>query len=86
MQSAGHRAGLLNPTVYQTPSAFTDVAGNPLDAGNVRVDFANGENADGGLLYSVRTFDQDSSLVVKPGYDNVTGVGVPNTKWLTALK
>ncbi|HEY8318943.1 MAG TPA: S53 family peptidase [Amnibacterium sp.] len=86
LQSAGHRAGLLNPKVYQTRSAFTDVTGNPLDAGNVRVDFANGENADNGLLYSVRTFDQDSSLVVKPGYDQVTGVGVPNTKWLTALK
>jgi subtilase family serine protease len=86
LQSAGHRAGLLNPAVYQTRPAFTDVTGNPLDAGNVRVDFANGEDASGGLLYSVRTFDQDSSLAVKPGYDNVTGVGVPNTKWLTALK
>jgi hypothetical protein len=37
------------------------------------------------VLYSVRTFNQDSSLATTPGYDPVTGVGVPNTGWLTAL-
>ena len=30
--------------------------------GNVRVDYANGVDASDGLLYSVRTFDQDTSL------------------------
>lgn len=28
-----------------------------------------------GILYSVRTFDQDSSLATEAGYDQVTGVG-----------
>jgi subtilase family serine protease len=81
----GAGAGLLNPTIYANAGAFDDVAGSPPDAGNVRVDFANGVDASAGLLYSVRTFDQDSSLEVTPGYDQVTGLGVPNTGWLTAI-
>jgi len=31
-----------------------------------------------------RTFDQDSSLTVGPGWDDVTGLGSPNAGWLTA--
>ena len=87
VQSAGGKGGgLLNPTIYAKSSAdFTDVTASPKGSGDVRVDFANGENASGGLLYSVRTFGDDSSLAVTKGYDQVTGVGVPNTKWLTAL-
>ncbi|WP_375498051.1 protease pro-enzyme activation domain-containing protein [uncultured Jatrophihabitans sp.] len=85
VQNAGKRAGFLNPTIYAKPGNFTDVKGNPKVAGDVRVDFINGENATDGLLYSVRTFGQDSSLVVTKGYDQVTGVGVPNAGWLTAF-
>jgi subtilase family serine protease len=85
LQSAGGGAGLLNPAIYGDSSAFDDVAGSPPDAGNVRADFANGVDASGGVVYSVRTFNQDSSLDVTPGYDLVTGLGVPNTGWLTAL-
>ncbi len=78
------RVGFLNPTIYANAGkAFTDVKGTPPDAGNVRVDFANGDNASGGLLYSVRTFNQDSSLKVRKGWDDVTGVGSPNPKWIT---
>lgn len=78
---------LLNPTIYDnaTSGAFTDVTGPGPDAGNVRVDFANGVDASGGLLYSVRTFNQDSSLRVTSGWDDVTGVGSPNSGWLTAI-
>jgi subtilase family serine protease len=85
LQHAGHGVGLLNPQIYAKRGvAFTDVLGSPPEAGDVRVDFANGENASGGLLYSVRTFDQDSSLQTTPGYDLTTGVGSPNPKWLQA--
>ena len=38
-----------------------------------------------GYLYSVRTFDQDSSLTTAPGWDDVTGVGQPNSVFLTAF-
>jgi subtilase family serine protease len=86
-QHAGGGVGLLNSTIYANASTgvFTDVTGPGPDAGNVRVDFANGLDASGGLLYSVRTFDQDTSLDVNPGWDNVTGLGSPNSGWLTAL-
>jgi len=86
-QNAGHGVGLLNPTIYSNAStgAFTDVTGPGADPGNVRVDFANGLDASGGLLYSVRTFDQDTSLGVNPGWDDVTGLGSPNSGWLTAV-
>jgi subtilase family serine protease len=85
LQHAGSSAGLLNPVIYANSGAFTDVAGSPPDAGNVRADYANSVDASGGIVYSVRTFNQDSSLEVTPGYDLVTGLGVPNTGWLTAL-
>jgi subtilase family serine protease len=86
VQKAGKSGGFLNPTIYKNRStAFTDVKGTPPDAGNVRVDYANSENGNDGYLYSIRTFNQDSSLQVKKGWDNVTGVGVPNTKWFSTL-
>jgi subtilase family serine protease len=83
--AGGGGVGLLNPTIYGNQGAFTDVTGPGPDAGNVRVDFANGVDSSGGLLYSVRTFDQDSSLTVTPGWDDVTGLGSPNSGWLTAV-
>jgi subtilase family serine protease len=86
-QHAGGGVGLLNPTIYANASngVFTDVTGPGPDAGNVRVDYANGLDASAGLLYSVRTFDQDTSLDVNPGWDDVTGLGSPNSGWLTAV-
>ena len=85
LQHAGHSVGLLNPTIYKHPKAFTDIAGTPPTAGAVRVDYANGVDASDGLVYSVRTFNQDSSLKVKPGYDLVTGLGAANPRWLTSV-
>jgi subtilase family serine protease len=78
--SAPGGAGLLNPTIYANKgsAAFTDIAGAPSNVGNVRVDFANSVDASAGLLYSVRLFDHDSSLTVRKGWDDVTGVGSPN--------
>ncbi|HET6877211.1 MAG TPA: S53 family peptidase [Jatrophihabitans sp.] len=80
----GAGLGLLNEQIYGNSSAFDDVAGPGPDKGNVRVDYANGVDGSDGLVYSVRTFDQDSSLKVTPGYDLVTGIGVPNQKWTQA--
>jgi subtilase family serine protease len=87
LQHAAGGVGLLNPVIYSnaTSGVFTDVKGTPKDSGDVRVDYANGLDASGGLLYSVRTFNQDSSLKVTNGWDNVTGVGSPNSGWLTAI-
>jgi subtilase family serine protease len=87
-QHVGGRLGFLNPTLYSQAGStvFRDVKGTPPDAGNIRVDYANSLDPTGGLLYSVRTFNQDSSLATRPGWDDVTGVGSPNAGWLTSLK
>jgi subtilase family serine protease len=83
--AGGAGAGLLNNAIYAHTGSFTDVAGSPPDAGNIRPDFVNSVDASRGIVYSLRTFDQDSSLLVTPGYDQVTGLGVPNSGWLSAL-
>jgi subtilase family serine protease len=83
--NGGHGYGLLNPTIYANPTAFSDVKGTPKDAGNIRVDYVNSVNASGGLAYSVRTFGNDSSLTVKKGWDDSTGLGSPTLNWLAAL-
>ena len=87
VQHAGTGLGLLNPTIYSQAGSgtFTDVKGKSRDAGNVRVDYANGVDAADGLLYSVRTFNQDSTLSLARGWDDVTGVGSPNARWLTSV-
>ena len=73
----GRRIGFANPLIYaldRIPGEFYDVTPQG-DLGNVRADFANGQNGDDGILYSVRSFDQDSSLTTGRGWDDVAGVG-----------
>jgi subtilase family serine protease len=87
LQHAGGAMGLLNPTIYaQAGSAsFKDIHGAPQDAGNVRADYANGVDPTDGIVYSVRTFDQDSSLALARGWDDITGVGSPTPAWVTSV-
>ena len=85
VQKNGAGFGLLNPLLYSAPAgAITDVR-PAKDLGVVRVDYANGFDGSAGLLYSVRTFNQDSSLTTTKGWDTVTGLGVPNPKLLAAI-
>jgi subtilase family serine protease len=88
-QRAGGRQGFLNPAIYaaaqKRPDQFIDVSGPAPDAGNVRADFVNGVDAADGIVYSVRTFDQDSSLTVTRGWDDVTGVGSPSPRYIKAF-
>lgn len=89
LQHSGGPLGLLNPVIYAQAKGkqgtFTDIKGAPKDPGVVRADFVNGVNSDGGVIYSVRTFNQDSSLSTAKGWDPVTGVGSPNSTWLTSV-
>jgi len=87
LQHAGHRLGFLNPTLYAQAGtkSFSDVKGTPKDAGNVRVDYVNGNDPSKGLLYSIRTFNQDSSLTTTAGWDDVTGIGSPTQAYLTSV-
>ncbi len=86
-QHAKSRLGFLNIAIYKLAKAhagaFEDVGS--IAGANVRPDFANGVNKHDGVLYSVRTFDQDTSLTTGPGWDDVTGVGTPNSVFLTAF-
>lgn len=72
--------GFINPLLYHftahTP-AISDVL--PVtNSGVVRVDFVNGVDATGGLVRTVRMFnDPDQTIHTTRGYDNVTGVGTP---------
>jgi subtilase family serine protease len=90
-QKAGHAFGLANPVLYGAGRANsiditkTDIAAYP---GDVRSDYVNAVDAADGYVYSARTFDSDAALTihVRPGYDDVTGVGVPNGQaWLNAV-
>src|SRR5581483_7428356 len=78
-QGRGSRIGFANPLIYDLfrnyhdEATYFDPSGSEPGVGNVRADYANGLNADAGFLYSVRTFNQDSSLMVDHGWDDVTG-------------
>jgi subtilase family serine protease len=86
-QNAGTRLGFANPAIYSLyqsdPGAYVDVL--PVSDANVRVDFINGVDGGDGLTYSVRTFNQDSSLTTAAGWDQVTGLGSPNADYLTGV-
>ena len=89
--------GLANPALYSPAvrAAMVDIAprgsqDDPLTnpVGAVRPDFVNGVDGSDGYVYSVRLFDYDSvlSIHVRDGYDDVTGLGVPDgTAWIGAL-
>jgi subtilase family serine protease len=83
----GARLGFANPRIYRLAEQsypYYDVTPQG-DAGNARSDYVNGINADDGILYSVRTFDQDSSLTTGPGWDDVTGVGSVTAEYIAQL-
>ncbi len=89
VQNSG-RIGFLNPTIYGQYKAgtFNDVSPKSavgMGPGVVRVNNVNSVDPTDGLAYIVRTFGQDSSLPTVKGWDPVTGIGSPNSKWLTSI-
>ncbi|HVX18236.1 MAG TPA: S53 family peptidase [Acidimicrobiales bacterium] len=86
-QAAGGRLGFANPAIYQrarTAGVYRDVTLRPYGLGNVRADYANGINGDGGVVYSLRTFGDDATLQAASGWDDVTGVGTPTARYLAS--
>ncbi len=85
-QSAGGRLGFANPAIYKAAGGptFTDITPVHHGDANVRPDYVNGLNPAKGIKYSIRTFDNDSSLFTARGWDDVTGVGSPNASYLTS--
>ena len=84
-QNGGTGFGLLNPKLYSTQGIADDVTKHPQRLGVVRADFTNGLDTADGILYSVRTFGDDSSLAVTKGWDPVTGIGVPNPNYFKLM-
>jgi subtilase family serine protease len=90
-QGLGARIGFANPLIYDLfrnfheEATYFDPSGSEPGVGNVRADFANGVNSTGGIIYSVRTFNQDSSLTVDHGWDDVTGVGTVTSRYLQRI-
>jgi len=90
VQKAGHAFGLANPALYAARSATLDITKADLGSypGAVRVDYVNGVDASNGYTYTARWFDRDDNLTihVRPGYDDVTGLGSPTGQaWLDSL-
>jgi subtilase family serine protease len=85
-QGIGRRIGFANPRIYSLAhtGVFYDVTPQG-DPGNVRSDFVNGVNASNGVVYSVRSFDQDSSLTTGTGWDDVTGLGSVTSSYIAAM-
>jgi subtilase family serine protease len=78
-QQAGHAHGFANPLFYANPQEFTDVTS--VKTAVARRNFVNGVDASDGTADFLRTFDDYSGSTSQhtgPGWDNVTGLGVPN--------
>jgi len=79
-QRAHHAHGFVNPLLYllARSHAYRDVVSRAGTMAAVRSDYANGEDATGGMVFSLRTLNQTESLQTTKGYDDVTGMGSPN--------
>ncbi len=78
-EQAGVRLGFINPALYALAdnSAIRDIRSPRSQIAALRNDFNNGANRAAGTTISLRSFNFDTSLRTTPGYDNVTGLGVP---------
>ena len=82
--------GFANPKLYRAAGtvAFHDILPPVTPQAVVRIDFTNGTDLTGGTTTGVATIGQaQQTLNVTRGWDNVTGLGVPNGEaFLSALK
>ena len=82
-QAAGHPHGFANPLFYSNTGAFYDVTS--VKTAVARRNFVNSVDATNGTVDRLRTFDDYSGSPTQytaPGWDNVTGLGVPNAGFL----
>jgi hypothetical protein len=88
-QHARGRIGDLTPIVYrlkrQREGAFTDVTNVHSEDGNVFRLFDNGLNPRGGSTYVLASFGHDTTLTTRKGWDDTTGVGPPDARFLTVV-
>jgi subtilase family serine protease len=78
-QAAGHAHGFANPLFYANPGSFTDITS--VKTAVARRNFNNSVDSTAGTSDHLRTFDDYSGSPTQhtaTGWDNVTGLGVPN--------
>jgi subtilase family serine protease len=89
-QAAGGRLGLATPAIYRLArrgvKAYTDIVPKYDGRAAIRPDFVNGLNSSGGITYGLRSFGDSAGfgarLTTARGWDYVTGVGTPNSRYL----
>ncbi len=85
-QRKGSPLGFANPAIYAlTSTAFNDITDPASTVAVVRADYANGEDASNGTLYSIRRMNVTFTLHTIAGYDDVTGRGTPNGTFVAAI-
>jgi subtilase family serine protease len=84
-QAAGHPHGFANPVFYSLPGAFHDIVSPASTVAVVRTNYNNSVDASGGLSFKLRTMNQSLSLQTTPGWDDVTGMGSPNSAFISDL-
>jgi subtilase family serine protease len=78
-QLYGHSRGFANYFIYgQSGKASINDPQLATVRRVVRNDFANGVDASGGVITSLRSINVRTTIFVRKGYDDVTGVGEPN--------
>jgi hypothetical protein len=77
-QVAGRHHGFANYQLYALTgsSALYDESSSALHY-VVRNDYKNGEDASAGITTSLRSINLPTTIKVRPGYDDVTGIGSP---------
>lgn len=84
-----HPLGFINPALYRMNGgkALHDIAPSATQRGVTRTDWVNSVDASKGITTAFRSFDDEAqSLHLRPGYDNITGVGSPRgTAFLRAV-
>ena len=78
-QKAGFAHGFANPFFYMNPGKFTDILS--VKTAVARRNFNNSVDNCDGTVDRLRTFDDQTDSPTQstgPGWDNVTGLGVPN--------
>jgi hypothetical protein len=71
--------GFANPFFYQNPGKFRDIG--PVNTAVARRNFVNSVDTCNGTSDRLRTFNDYSESPTQstgPGWDDVTGLGVPN--------
>jgi Subtilase family len=82
-QAAGRPHGFLNPALYAAykadPSIAQDMTASTVKRAVARNNYTNQTDASGGTQTVLRDFDDPLTLHDRPGFDDATGMGTPNT-------